>query len=234
MPAPVVAAAPRPGGRDRTRPRGIPYCPNDGLRTPQEPASARSARRTCWPPARTAVQRSEPPMSPATDAAPRPGPRRSASSPEPSRLRRRTLMERRELAIETGHEPAVIDLTDACARFLAEVDGGRRPPHRLRPARHRRGCCRGARRRLRRRPARDARPSPASRRPVAPSPWESGPRCRPRAPPPRAAVGRHPGRRRPDGARVMAVGRPRRPEPGQRPAHGAPLVPPGLTVSAAG
>ena len=31
-------------------------------------------------------------------------------------------MERRELAIETGHEPAVIDLTDACARFLAEVD----------------------------------------------------------------------------------------------------------------
>ena len=30
-------------------------------------------------------------------------------------------MERRELAIDTGPEPAIIDLTDACARFLAEI-----------------------------------------------------------------------------------------------------------------
>jgi secondary thiamine-phosphate synthase enzyme len=30
-------------------------------------------------------------------------------------------MERRELTIETGHEPAIVDLTDGCARFLADV-----------------------------------------------------------------------------------------------------------------
>jgi secondary thiamine-phosphate synthase enzyme len=30
-------------------------------------------------------------------------------------------METRELTIDTGHDAAVIDLTDACARFLAEI-----------------------------------------------------------------------------------------------------------------
>ena len=30
-------------------------------------------------------------------------------------------MERRELTIETGHDATIVDLTDACARFLAEV-----------------------------------------------------------------------------------------------------------------
>jgi secondary thiamine-phosphate synthase enzyme len=30
-------------------------------------------------------------------------------------------MDMRELTIETGHEPALVDLTGACARFLADV-----------------------------------------------------------------------------------------------------------------
>ena len=30
-------------------------------------------------------------------------------------------MDTRELTIETGHEPALVDLTDDCARFLADV-----------------------------------------------------------------------------------------------------------------
>jgi secondary thiamine-phosphate synthase enzyme len=30
-------------------------------------------------------------------------------------------METREVGIETGHEPALVDLTDACARFLSEI-----------------------------------------------------------------------------------------------------------------
>ena len=31
-------------------------------------------------------------------------------------------METREIEVDTGHEPRLVDLTDACARFLAEVD----------------------------------------------------------------------------------------------------------------
>jgi len=31
-------------------------------------------------------------------------------------------MDTRELTIETGHEPALVDLTEACARFLADLD----------------------------------------------------------------------------------------------------------------
>jgi secondary thiamine-phosphate synthase enzyme len=31
-------------------------------------------------------------------------------------------METREITLDTGHEPALVDLTDACARFLAESD----------------------------------------------------------------------------------------------------------------
>ena len=31
-------------------------------------------------------------------------------------------MDTRELTIETGHEPALLDLTEACARFLADLD----------------------------------------------------------------------------------------------------------------
>jgi secondary thiamine-phosphate synthase enzyme len=31
-------------------------------------------------------------------------------------------MEHREITLETGTQPAVADLTDACARFLADVD----------------------------------------------------------------------------------------------------------------
>ena len=31
-------------------------------------------------------------------------------------------MERRELEFDTGHQPAIVDLTDACARFLGEID----------------------------------------------------------------------------------------------------------------
>ena len=31
-------------------------------------------------------------------------------------------METREIGVDTGHEPRLVDLTDACARFLAEVD----------------------------------------------------------------------------------------------------------------
>jgi secondary thiamine-phosphate synthase enzyme len=27
-----------------------------------------------------------------------------------------------EITVDTGHEPALVDLTDACARFLSEVD----------------------------------------------------------------------------------------------------------------
>lgn len=30
-------------------------------------------------------------------------------------------MERRDLTIETGHEPAIVDLTDGLARFLADI-----------------------------------------------------------------------------------------------------------------
>lgn len=33
-------------------------------------------------------------------------------------------METRELSLETGREPALVDLTDACASFLAEVADG--------------------------------------------------------------------------------------------------------------
>jgi secondary thiamine-phosphate synthase enzyme len=31
-------------------------------------------------------------------------------------------METREIEVDTGREPRLVDLTDACARFLAEVD----------------------------------------------------------------------------------------------------------------
>ena len=33
-------------------------------------------------------------------------------------------MERRELSVETGREPAVVDLTHACATFLADTGAG--------------------------------------------------------------------------------------------------------------
>lgn len=33
-------------------------------------------------------------------------------------------MHTRELTLETGRAPALTDLTDACARFLAEIDAG--------------------------------------------------------------------------------------------------------------
>jgi secondary thiamine-phosphate synthase enzyme len=33
-------------------------------------------------------------------------------------------MERRELTIETGPDAAIVDLTDACGSFLAEIDAG--------------------------------------------------------------------------------------------------------------
>jgi secondary thiamine-phosphate synthase enzyme len=33
-------------------------------------------------------------------------------------------MERRELTIETGPDAAIVDLTDACRSFLAEIDAG--------------------------------------------------------------------------------------------------------------
>ena len=47
-----------------------------------------------------------------------------SSSASTATAARDAVMESRTITVDTGHEAAIVDLTDACARFLAETNAG--------------------------------------------------------------------------------------------------------------
>ena len=127
--------------------------------------------------------------------------RRSASARDQSARRRRgagVLASRRRASRPSSRSgpglTRALRPDRACASFVA--GRGRRAAERLRAPRDGRARDHGARRGLRRRPARGARRPAAARRPLAAPPRVAGPRRRPRPAAARAAVADGAGRRR--------------------------------------